>query len=249
MGDGAAEPGRVSLTHRQADVLATLFDLYVEADEDPISYKAVAERLEVAPATAYRMIRIAEAKGYVVANYVSPGRSRSPGRAAVLFAPSAKAREMANRIAGDSAARADWEATKARILEAVQQWDEDTTEAVVGDLLATLHAPSTPLNEAATILAALMIGIETSQAALPDRDDLVGRLTAESSRLGLATLGGMLIGLTWADRTGRHLHRRLDGAVDRLPAVIGRVPPESTGEVVGLVGLVARTLRSRSRRR
>lgn len=250
-GAGAVEAGGshspVGLTHRQADVMATLLDLYLEADEQPISYRAVAERLGVAPATAYRMIRIAEAKGHVVATYAPPGRSRSPGRATVLFSPSAQAHEMVNRIGGGSAARADWEATKTRILEAVQQWDEATTDAVVGDLLASLQESSTPLATAATIMAAMMVGLEESQAALPDRDDLVGRLSSGGGRLGLAMLGGMLLGLTWADRTGRQLHRRLDSRLDGLPAAIGAVPPESRDDLVGLVGLVARTVRSRRR--
>lgn len=266
----------MKLTPRQTAAVSILLDLYAEA-RHPISYRRVAERLGVAPATAYRMLRLAEAKGCVAAVYAPPPREISPGRSSLLFAPTAMARGQLEAVAGRPLAPADvadvadpdWEATKKQILESLSRHDGTPDQEAFEELLAGLEEPGTPLGVAGRMIAALMVGIEESRdraaarlrvaggarraagssTGAAEQSEFVQRLAAGGTRFGLSTLGGMLLGLVWADRRGRQLARRLEPYLDRFQSAVASLSPEQATDLSGFAGQVDQELRDRDRDR
>ena len=265
----------MKLTARQAAAVSILLDLYAEA-RHPISYRRVAERLGVAPATAYRMLRLAEAKGFVAAVYAAPPREISPGRSSVLFAPTEMAREQLEAVVGRPLAPADvvdvadpdWEAAKQKILESLAVREGIPGQEEFEELLAGLEEPGTPLGLAGRMIAVLMIGLEESRdrAAVRSRgaggagpatrpspgaaeqSEFVQRLAGVGTRFGLSTLGGMLLGLAWADRRGRRLARRLEPHLERFQSAVASLSPEQATDLSGFAGQVEQELRVRERR-
>lgn len=234
----------MTLTHRQSAVVAALLDLYAESRR-PISYRVVAERLRVAPATAYRMLRLAGSKGYVEAVYERPDRAPAAGRSAVLFTPTELARRRIAELAG-SAPDADWEAAKARILAAVSLPAGLPDGATLQALLAGLEPPTSPLDRAGRTIADLMICLE--QAGAP-ADELLAGLVEQGTRFGIATLGGLLLGLALADRvadrTGRFVAYRLDRQVDSFASAVAALSPAQATDLTRFAAQLGRFLRGR----
>jgi hypothetical protein len=234
----------MTLTHRQRDTVSALLDLYGDVRK-PISYRRVAEILRVAPATAYRMLRLAEAKGYVVAVYAPPPREISAGRSSVLFAPTDLARSHIEALAGSTIADEDWRTVKERVLEALARPGDAAARETLAYLLAGLEMPRTPLGLAGRVIAALMIGIEENCDGLPVGGELVRRIMRRGSRLGLSTLGGALLGLAWAEGHRRALVRLLEPHLERYESALSSLSPEQATDLAGFARQVDRALRVR----
>ncbi len=232
----------MTLTHRQMAIVRTLLDLYRSARE-PISYRVVAERLGVSAPTAYRMLRLAEAQGYATAVYAPRPPRGGVGRSAVLFAPTDLARQLIDEVVGPDA-DADWEASQRRILEALGD-GRVADEAFVSELLAELEAPGTPAATAGRLIAALMIALEESPT-LADRHELPTWLTEGGGRMGVAALGGLLVGLTRARRTRRALSARLESQLQRLTDALAVLSPAEEAELGEFVKQLGRRLHTGS---
>lgn len=230
----------MTLTHRQTAIVRVLLDLYRSAHE-PISYRVVAEHLSVSAPTAYRMLRLAEAQGFVEAVYAPRPAGSGVGRAAVLFAPTDLARQLLDEVAGPNA-DADWEATKRRVLEALDRGRLAHGE-YISELLAELEAPASPVATAGRLIAALMIALEESRTAT-DRRELPTWLTDGGGRMGLAALGGMLVGLTRADRTRRALSARLENQLQNLTSALAVLSPADEADLREFVRQLGRRLRT-----
>ncbi len=237
----------MKLTHRQSAAVAALLDLYADSREQPIAYRQVAERLGVAPTTAYRMLRLAEKMGYLRAIYAARPAERSAGRSAVLFEPTDLARRTIAAVAGPPPDEA-WETTRARILDALASPEAAAYNDALRDLLAGLEEPGTPVDVAGRTIAALMISLEQSREGVDDTD-LLDRIARPGTRFGVATLGGMLLGLAWADRATRTLADRLDRQVDRFESALAELSPEQSSAIAGFVAQLDVALRARRRRR
>jgi len=107
------------LTRRQEEFVHNLLDLYRELQE-PIHYSALAERVGVSRFTAYDMLRLLEEKGLVKASYHLAEAKSGPGRAEVVYEPTARARVMMAELTGEVEAE-DWERVKERVLERLQK--------------------------------------------------------------------------------------------------------------------------------
>ncbi|MGC8633118.1 MAG: hypothetical protein ACP5VP_00365 [Candidatus Limnocylindrales bacterium] len=231
----------MTLTHRQTTIVRALLDLYREAHE-PIPYRVVAERLRVSGPTAYRMLRLAEAQGYVEAVYAPRPPVAGAGRSAVLFAPTALAQRRIADAAGAST-DVDWEATKRRVLEALRSHSIPDAENIA-QLVAELEQPATPLATAGRLIAALMITLEDSRPR-GGQGELPIRLADTGGRMGLAALGGLLVGLAWADRTRRALSARLARQLQRLTQALATLSPAEEADLAEFVEQLARRLRAR----
>jgi DNA-binding Lrp family transcriptional regulator len=231
----------MTLTHRQTAIVRVLLDLCREPHE-PISYRAVAERIGVSPPTAYRLLRLAEAKGYARAVYAQRPSVGGVGRSAVLFAPTDLARRLIADVAGPHA-DADWEATKSRVLEALSVRRVPDAESVQ-QLLSELDRPASALATAGRLIAALMIALEELRPR-PGNRDLPIRLADTGSRVGLAALGGLLVGLAWADQRRRSLTSRLERELQRLTAALGTLSPAEEADLADFVEQMSGLLRAR----
>ncbi len=238
----------MKLTYRQSAAVAVLLDLYAESREQPIAYRQVAERLGVAPTTAYRLLRLAERMGYLRAIYAARPAERSVGRSAVLFEPTELARRTLAEIASPPPPDEAWETTRGRLLEAFASPETAAFSEALGDLLASLDEPGTPVDVAGRTIAALMISLEQARGGAED-DDLLDRIAKPGTRFGLSTLGGMLLGLAWADRATRNLAEQLDRQVGRFEAALAELSPEQSSAIAGFVAQLDVALRARRRRR
>jgi DNA-binding MarR family transcriptional regulator len=237
----------VELTRRQVEVVAALLDLYWEGGQRPIAYRDVAERLGVGPSTAYRMLRIAERMGYVEALYAARPDAHSVGRSAVLFQPTDLAERTIAAVGRPSPPEEAWEETSARLLEALIEPAGAADEAAIRELLAGLEEPGTPIDVAGRTIAALMVSLEEARGGQDD-SELLDRIARGGTRVGLSTLGGMLLGLAWADRTTTSLARRFDRRVETFEAALAELSPAQSRSVAGFAGQLQAALRARRHR-
>jgi DNA-binding Lrp family transcriptional regulator len=237
----------VKLTHRQTAAVSALLDLCVEAGGQPIAYRAVADRLGVAPTTAYRMLRLAERLGYVRATYAPRAATRSVGRSPVLFAPTDLAHRAMTRL---SHPRPDetWEATRSRLLEVLASSEPAADREALRDILAGLAEPGTPIDVAGRTIAALMISLEEARGGADD-SELLGRMARAGTRFGLSTLGGMLLGLAWANRATRTVAERLEREAERFQSALAELSPEQSSAIAAFAAQLDVALRDRRRRR
>ena len=238
----------MKLTYRQSEAVAALLDLYAESREQPIAYGRIAEQLGVAPTTVYRMLRLAEKMGYVRATYAVRPATRAVGRSPVLFEPTDLAQGTIAAISSPSPADEAWGTTRGRILEALASPEATEFKDALRDLVAGLDEPGTPVDVAGRTIAALMISLEESRGGADD-SDLLDRIARPGTRFGLSTLGGMLLGLAWADRATRTLADRLDRGVGRFQGALAELSPEQSSAIAGFVAQLDVALRARRRRR
>ncbi len=237
----------MKLTYRQSAAVSVLLDLYAEGRQQPIAYRQVAERLGVAPTTAYRMLRLAEKMGYVRVVYAARPAANAVGRSPVLFEPTDLAQATITAIASPPPPDETWETTRSRILEALASAEPTVFDHALGELVAGLDEPGTPVDVAGRTIAALMISLEESREGADD-SDLLDRIARPGTRFGLSTLGGMLLGLAWADRATRILADRLDRQVGRFQSALAELSPEQSSAIAGFVAQLDVALRARRRR-
>lgn len=237
----------MKLSYRQSAAVAALLDLYAESRQQPIAYRQVAGQLGVAPTTAYRMLRLAEKMGYVRAIYAVRSAGHSVGRSPVLFEPTDLAQGTIAAIASPPPSDEAWGTTRGRILEALASPEATAFKDALEELLASLDEPGTPVDVAGRTIAALMISLEESRGGADD-SDLLERIARPGTRFGLSTLGGMLLGLAWADRATRTLADRLDRQVGRFQAALAELSPEQSSAIAGFVAQLDVALRARRRR-
>lgn len=68
------------------------------------------------------------------------------------------------------------------------------------------------------------------------------------TRFGLSTLGGMLLGLAWANRATRTLAERLDRETERFQSALAELSPEQSRAIAGFVAQLDVALRARRHR-
>ena len=78
------------LTRRQQQFLSKFLDLY-NKERESLHYTALAEYVGVSKISAYEMLRLLEEHGLVEAEYELPADQRGPGRASVMYRPTALA--------------------------------------------------------------------------------------------------------------------------------------------------------------
>lgn len=236
------------LTYRQAEAVGVLLELYTQSRHQPIGYGEVARRLGVAPTTAYRLLRVAERRGYLRATYAPRPAERSAGRSAVLFEPTELARGTLTEIASPSPLDESLETTRALLLEALASPDGAAVGRALRELMAGLDEPGTPVDVAGRTIAALMINLEQAHGHLDD-SDLLRQIAKAGTGFSLSTLSGMLLGLAWADRKTRSLADRLNQRVGRLEAALAALSPGQASLLAGFVAQLDVALRARRRQR
>ena len=197
----------MKLTGRQRDFLSKFLDLYQEAQQ-PIHYSAVAERLGVSPLTAYDMLRLLEERGLVASQYVLP-REGGRGRSNIVFSPTPRAIQLMAELAGDAWDREEWEAVKARILQALREGKGTDYQDLLEELLLRLPERKSPMLYATEMITAVLLSLH--QLKEEKADDLFEHLRALGlpEEVGLHALAGLTMALTFAERANRRIASRL----------------------------------------
>lgn len=193
------------LTRRQQEFLSKFLDLYTKGQE-PLHYSTVAEHLGVGKVSAYEMLRLLEEHGLVEAEYLLPVGLRGPGRASVVFRPTALAVRELGRLAGGDVNQQEWKAAKEHILQQLEAGKAADYEPLLEELLARTPDQRSPVIYTAemitTIILALVSLKETVEArGLRDRLEEIGNV----GELGLGIFTGLGMGLSVAERINRRL--------------------------------------------
>lgn len=193
----------MQLTPRQEEFVRNLLDLYTES-RGPIHYSALAERLSVSPITAYDMLRLLEARGYVRSDYRLEKAKRGPGRSTVVFVPTDKAHRVVARF-GSGIQEPNWERVKDAMLDEIRSGRSEEHELAV-DMLA--HAPQDDVDSvryATEVATVLVLRLWRHGDRLRAREYLEAFLygTVDARRERLLLLTGFAAGLL-AGQDGGH---------------------------------------------
>ena len=231
----------MKLTGRQQDFLSDFLDLYQE-EEDSLHYASVAERLGIGRITAYDMLRILEDKGLVTSEYVMP--SSGPGRSTIVFRPTEQGEALMRHLAGERWDQEEWEGVKARIVQALQEGQNEDYEPLLEEILARLPERQTPLIYTAEMVTAVILSLYQLKEQVPT-SQLWGHLRdlGLPEDVGLNALGGVAVGLSLMEQTNRRLTlkllsytRQYQGYLADLSAESRRRLSEFTAEVMRIVG-------------
>ncbi len=196
----------VKLTRRQQEVLSKLLDLYHEGGE-PIHYATLAMRLKVSPVSAYEMLRLLEAHGMVEAEHQRSEQPAGPGRPTVAFRPSLAAIRKLRTLAGsDIRSREEWQQVKDRILEQIQNYQDQKLERLLDELLEHIPDEGISLPNLANITTAILLNLNL----MNDREEIANVLKAFSNQeLSVAASLSALIGVGFSQAISKRLYYRL----------------------------------------
>lgn len=221
----------MKLTRRQEEFVRSLLDLYGEMHE-PFHYSELAERLGVSRFTAYDMLRILEEKGIVVSQYQLDEARSGPGRSAVMYEPTPRARRVLADVFGDRG-KEDWQEVTAQLLTLVQEGafgDEELAQ----ELLAR-----TPPDEPPTLryclevmtVVALRLRRHADQERLAAQAQALLAASEENCRASLSLLGGLALGAlgdddgseAWQEELLEHVWQYQALVVDMAPDACRRL--------------------------
>jgi len=232
----------MKLTGRQKVFLSKFLDLYGEA-EGPLHYTTVAERLGVSKITAYDMLRILEEKGLVASEYVLPVKGHGPGRSTIVFHPTQKAAEVMAQLAGEDWDRAEWEAVKERILQALREGKGTDYEDLLNEILLRIPERQSPMLYSAEVITATILSLyQLKEDAMASR--LFEHLRGLPGELGLNALAGLTLGLSLVERANRrfttmllsYTHRYQD-SLSKLSTERKRMLSDFAQEVMKAIGI------------
>lgn len=240
------------LTPRQATVATALAEL--SADAHAVPYGRVADRLGIARATAYRLLRLLEAKGYAESVYAPPARVRSPGRSMVLFRPTARSMEFRAPVGAAPTERTqvgdadeEWLALRRRALAALRSGDAERIRSALTEVLAGLDASVAPFGLAGRTIAALLLALAEASLRSSGRggewEEPVQRMVGIGGQASLSALSGLLVGLAWTRHTSHDVADRLARRADRFEAALASLSPEGVSSLLDFVRQVEDALR------
>jgi len=201
----------MELTARQRAFLDRMLDLYRETRQ-PIHYSTAAQKLGIGATTAYEMLKLLEKKGYVTSDYVLAEGS-GPGRSAVVFYPTAKARVILQRLAGRKAEEQEWTRVKERILSKLGQGAAAEQE-LLNEILAKISSSDLPLIYCAEVITALLLNLGQEIRSKLAEHDLIKSILALDvpDQPLLSLLPGFALGISLTDEASRHVDRLMEYA-------------------------------------
>jgi len=226
------------LTRRQQEFLRKFLDLYTEGQE-PLHYSSVAEHLGVGKVSAYEMLRLLEEHGLVEAEYQLPEHDRGPGRASVVFQPTALAARELARLAGGDVTQQEWEAAKEHILQQLEAGKAEDYNPLLEELLARTPDQLSPMIYTAEMITTIILALaslrDTIEArGLRDRLEEIGKV----GELGLGIFTGLGMGLSVAERINRRLAGFLLVQSSRFQSALVQLSDESHHQLTEFIGEV-----------
>ena len=217
----------MKLTRRQQVVLSKFLDLYHQ-NEEALHYTTVAEHLEVNAVTAYDMLRLLEERGLLTSEYIPPSLREGSGRARVVFRPTPDAQALLDDLAGGNWKQDEWDVVRERILGALRTGKGSDYEDLLDDLLARISNQRSPMLYTAEMITAVILQIyqlQENAAESPLLENL--RSMGLPGELGLNALGGMVVGLSYAERANRRATSFLLTQTARYQKMLGRLNSKS----------------------
>lgn len=231
------------LTMRQKAFLSRMLDLYAAAHE-PLHYSRVAETLGVSPSTAYDMLRVLERKDMVRSDYTLGERPAGPGRASIVFVPTAQAHELFARLAAESGRDEEWEEVKARVLTALRRGRATDRAELLSYVLAQMPQTNSPLAYAAEVITALLLTLRAAKHRFGPRSPLAMILDNTAGRFGMSMLVGLAFGLSATQRANDRLLANLPQLIGHYEAAVQDLTAERVQALRDFVGEMVVVLRA-----
>ncbi len=187
------------LTSRQRAFLTGLTDLYRNMQK-PVHYSAIAQRLGLCSSTAYDMLKVLEQKGMVASQYDTPKKAAGPGRANILFVPTARTVAQFSLDSEQTDELGEWEKTRTDIMASLSQYKSSDRYKISRRLLRQSNKVPSPLASAARILAALLISLKNNRRSPEEKGWFNMLLKAPVTSPGMSSVAGLILGLSLADR-------------------------------------------------
>jgi DNA-binding MarR family transcriptional regulator len=213
----------VKLTFRQKSFLSKVADVYRGMDV-PLHYTAIADKLGLSKSTVYDMFRVLEQKGMIESQYVTPKEVAGPGRASVLFYPTARAKELFFHVAGE--VKDEWEVLKARILTSLRQGKTGNYKGVIQELLNKAGEAQAPLEQCAEIVTALLLSLREANYKLTEKGSLSAIIKAPVSKLRMSILAGLVLGISLSNQAVERLLGNYRGYTDKYEASLRKLNKE-----------------------
>jgi len=165
-----------------------------EATRLPVHYERVAEKLGVSKWSAYEMLKKLEKEGLVCSQYQVNQAEKYPGRAMVMFAPTALLDKILVRKGSDEkAAFKDWQPVKEKLFRLFKGLKKKNPEKLRDQLMQEISLVDEPLAFNAHFIAILMLQAQT----LGEKGmELVRKMVmgAADKEAGLSIFTGTVIG-------------------------------------------------------
>jgi len=193
------------------------------------------------------MLKVLERKGMVRSEYVVPDRPSGPGRANILFMPTARAHDLFARLAVEATHDEEWENVKARVLSALRSGEESDYDDLLQELLAMMPQTSSPLAYGAEVITALLLTLRQAKQKFGPHSPIGLLLDNTAGRLGMSMLAGLAFGLSATHRANEHLLANLPEHIRRYEEAVQELSAERTELLRGLVGETVAVLRGEAR--
>jgi DNA-binding MarR family transcriptional regulator len=185
----------IKLTFRQKAFLSKVLDIYREMKK-PIHYTVIASKLGLSKSTTYDMLRVLEQRGMVSSQYSIPKEISGPGRASIMFYPTASAKEFLSRLAGEVSEQEGWENVKARILASLRHRKAKNYREFLEELLENIPEVKSPLEQCAQIITALLLSLREAKFAFTDQSSINAIVMAPVSKVRMSILAGLVMGFS-----------------------------------------------------
>jgi hypothetical protein len=217
----------LKLTTRQQTFLDNLFELYREF-KGPVHYSIVADKLGVNKFSAYDMLKVLEEKGVAASSYVLNNEQAGPGRSQVVFYPTNKAAQFLTQLR-DEVRLNDWQKFKQRVLERLEEAQQNNPADALREALSNLPDTKIPLNYCAEMISVLLLNIERFQ--LNQLQPVLERLSVPG-QVGLGTLAGLSLATTLAnDAEDSTLTEKLLTHTQRFQKYLSEMSDESISKL------------------
>ncbi len=181
------------ITRRRMDFLQKIKQLY-EATNLPVHYARVAELLGVSKWSAYEMLKTLEKEGFLASQYEVNQGEKFPGRAMVLFVPTPLADAvLSGKALEEKVSIKEWRQVNERLLSLYEELKKANPKELAEQLLAELPGLESPLIFSASMIALLIVLLQTlGEKSIGLLKNVVKNAVKEET--GLAIFAGAALG-------------------------------------------------------
>jgi DNA-binding PadR family transcriptional regulator len=201
--------------------------------------------LDVAKGTAYEMMRLLEERGLLQSEYTREGSRGGPGRSQVVFRPTLRAARVVLNLADGRWDDDEWDRAKRQILDRLQLGLEGDQEDLLNELLERLPSHKSPAMYLTQMTTAIALGLRTLKDTF-EIDQIRSTLQSlgQPGEVGLSTLSGLGVGLSFAKRLNQHLRKAFLDQTTKFQTLLSQLDTESqrrlaqlTRDILDAVGI------------
>lgn len=182
----------MNITRRRMEFLTEIKKLY-ETTRLPVHYKRVAELLGVSKWSAYEMLKKLEKQGLLSSRYQVNQGEKYPGRAMVLFAPTALLEGILRKGSEEKKPNPEWLPVKEKLLKLFQGFRRKNSQKLIEQLMDEISRLDKPIIFNAYFIALLVLNLQTfGEKSI----ELVRKMVlgATNKEIGLSMFAGTIMG-------------------------------------------------------